>query len=128
MCIGLLVADILVKPVSRKIFEIDATQVDEICIMPGGDALNESIILSRLGLKSNLGGKVGKDAFGEMIIKEVEKNGVNVDNIKVDTNTVTAASIVLIDKEGGRNFVYSKGNNDSLSIHDLNLEAVRKYY
>ncbi len=125
LCIGLIAADLLVQPVDRGIFDVDTTRIDEIKILPGGDAMNESIVLSRLGLKAGLLGKVGDDQFGDMVLRHAAKNGVDIGNVRVDKNTVTSTSIVLINRNGDRNFVYCAGNNEALRPEDVNPEAVR---
>lgn len=126
LCVGIIVADQLVKPVDRGIFDVDATRVDEIKVMPGGDAMNEAIILSRLGRRVGLVGKVGEDQFGKMVLREAEENGVDVSNVKVDGSVVTSTSIVLINENGDRNFVYCAGNNDKLSLADIDQSIFKR--
>jgi len=125
LCIGLIVADLLVKPVSSKVFDVDTTLVDQIDLTNGGDALNESIILSRLGNKVGLAGKVGCDAFGDMLVKTALKNNINVDNIKIDSNSRTGMCIVLVNENGDRNFVVQRGANATLSVNDIDLSIIK---
>jgi sugar/nucleoside kinase (ribokinase family) len=126
LCLGLIVADLLIKPAGKEIFVVDSTMVETIDFMPGGDAMNESVIMSRLGLRVGLIGKIGDDAFGHTVLEEAEKSGVDISNVKICGNTKTTTSVVLIDKTGDRNFVYCKGNNDVFSIEDIELSIIRK--
>jgi sugar/nucleoside kinase (ribokinase family) len=126
LCIGLIAVDLLVQPVDKGIFDVDTTRIDEIKVLPGGDAMNESIILARLGQKVGLLGKVGDDRFGQMVLQQAAENGVDISNVKVDGSTITSTSIVLIDKNGNRNFVYCAGNNEVFKLEDINLELVSK--
>jgi sugar/nucleoside kinase (ribokinase family) len=124
LCIGLMVSDLLVMPARKEIFDVDTTQVDKIELAPGGDAMNESIILARLGVKVGLIGKVGSDLSGRMLLMEAEKNGVDISNVKIDKDTKTTISIVLINNNGDRNFIYSKGNNDTFCLNDIDLSVI----
>lgn len=124
LCLGLIVSDLLVSPVDKGIFDIDTTKVEKIDLLPGGDAMNEAIILSRLGAKTGLMGKVGDDVFGQMVLGEARKSGVDVSNVKIDVSTRTTTSVVMIKENGDRNFVYCKGNNDVLSLEDIDLSVI----
>jgi sugar/nucleoside kinase (ribokinase family) len=126
LCIGLIVADLLVRPVNSNIFLIDTTIADEIKLMPGGDAINEAIIMARLGAKVGLAGKVGRDPFGQIALKEAADNMVNVKNVKIDATTKTAVSIVFINETGERNFVFCPGNNDVFTVNDIDLSLIKQ--
>jgi sugar/nucleoside kinase (ribokinase family) len=126
LCIGLIVADLLVKPVDKGIFDVDTTKIDKIIVMPGGDAMNESMVLARLGKKVGLVGKVGDDAFGHMVLQNAKENKVDTSNVKVDSSTITSTSIVLINKNGIRNIVYCNGNNQSFSLGDIDLSVIKR--
>jgi len=126
LCLGLIVADVLVRPVSKGIFDVETTIADSIDVMTGGDAMNEAIVLSRLGVKAGLAGKVGNDAFGELLLREAQKSGVDVSNVSVDSSVKTSTSIVLVNKDGDRNFVYCRGGSDFFSLEDIDLSIVRQ--
>lgn len=54
LCLGAAVVDIPLRPVSRDIFDIESYPVEQIAMAVGGDAMNESTIISRLGFKTGL--------------------------------------------------------------------------
>ena len=54
LCLGAAVVDIPLRPVSREVFDIESYPVDNIAMAVGGDAMNESTIISRLGCKTGL--------------------------------------------------------------------------
>ena len=119
LSIGLIVQDILVKPVPGQLLEVDAVNVDDCKYMPGGDALNQSVILSRLGAKVGLVGKIGADLSGKMLLTYVKESGVDVSNVKIDSYGSTGTSIVLINENGDRNFIIHTGSNSTFSIDDI---------
>ncbi|MDR2628289.1 MAG: carbohydrate kinase family protein [Dysgonamonadaceae bacterium] len=125
VCIGLLAADILVKPVDRKIFDVDSTRIPSIGFSPGGDAVNESMTLSKLGFNVSLAAKVGTDIFGDAVLRKIKEKEVDISFIKPLKDIVTCTSIILINEHGDRSFVFCAGNNDSLTINDVDMAVVR---
>ena len=60
LCLGAAVVDIPLRPVSREVFDIESYPVDNIAMAVGGDAMNESTIISRLGCKTGLMAAIGE--------------------------------------------------------------------
>ena len=58
LCIGQMGADILVRPVSQNLFTIDSNHVEPIVLWTGGDAQNQAVVLSKLGMHVALIGKI----------------------------------------------------------------------
>ena len=73
LCLGAAVVDIPLRPVSRDIFDIESYPVEQIAMAVGGDAMNESTIISRLGFKTGLMAAVGDDAAGAFILRSVRR-------------------------------------------------------
>ncbi len=61
----------------------------------GGNAANVAIATAKLGLTSAILTSVGKDANGQMIQEELEKQGVNTDLLSLDKKIKTRYSVVL---------------------------------
>lgn len=61
----------------------------------GGNGANVAAGTAKLGLKTGLIAAFGKDANGEMILSELQKNKVNTDYVLIDSKTKTRYSIVL---------------------------------
>ncbi len=126
LCVGLIVSDLLIHPVDKGIFEVDTTRIEKIKLLPGGDAMNEALILAKLGQKTGILGKVGDDEFGHMVLQQANAIGVDTSCVKVDRNTITSASLVLVNQNGDRNFVYCSGNNESLTLADIDLALIKQ--
>ncbi len=76
----------------------------------GGKGANQAIGLSRLGARVKMIGKVGDDANGSSLIKNLEKNNVDVSGVAND-GTSTGLAAILIDGEGrNRIIVYESAN------------------
>lgn len=123
--IGIVVGDIPVKvPYDVLDFTQDTIPLDSVQVLPGGDATNAAIVMSRLGKKAGLCAKIGNDHFGHAVVSLVENCGVDVRCVKVDPSTRTSVTIVLINARGERSFLYSKGNNDDFSLEDVDCAAL----
>ena len=106
--IGAGVVDILVGAVDEKIFASSSTPIDFIKMSFGGDALNEAIVLSRLGKNVQWISKVGDDDAGRRILNYATENGLSVAGVKIESGLETGISIALIDERGERRFLTNK--------------------
>ena len=103
--IGTGILDILARPVNASVFQTGSLPAQNISLTFGGDALNESLILSRLGKKVQLISTTGTDDAGHMVIEHCQKNGISTDHIKQSPDYPTGTNIVLVDEKGERSFI-----------------------
>ena len=93
LCVGAAVIDIPLQPVSKNIFDVESYPLQQISMTIGGDAINESTVISRLGHKTALATMVGDDAAGQYIIQHCQREGICVEGIRtkenIDTSTPT---------------------------------------
>ena len=67
LCAGLLVSDILIRPIDVSVFEKDTFTIESLNYCVGGDALNVAMAANRTGLEVCLVGAVGNDLSGKNI-------------------------------------------------------------
>lgn len=124
--IGNAVIDVVAYPVTKELFEKGSVAADSIKVLYGGDALNESVILSRFGKRVELISKVGEDGAGKRIINHLSSLGVAAEKVKVDSDLETSVNIVLVDKYGERHFLTNpKGSQRRLCEDDINVSLER---
>lgn len=121
--IGASVVDILAGPVNEKLFQIGSMPMQMTRMSFGGDALNEAVVLSRMGKKIELLTKVGNDEAGQRILDYIKANGINTDKVVLEENLVTGINIVLIDENGERHFL----TNPQGSLRKLAMEDILPY-
>jgi len=124
VCIGILCLDILISRVDEDIFKRQTTDVDFIKCQAGGDALNESIIVSVLGHDSILMGAVGDDIWGEYIINQVKARGVDTSAVYKIPSLPTTVSTVLVKQNSERLFLVYKKNNAAFAEECLKYEVI----
>lgn len=79
--------------------------------------------LSSLGAKVAFIGKLGKDIFGDLVIRVLEEKGVDTSMIIRREELATGATIVLNSKEE-RAMITHPGAMDQLSISDISPEQI----
>ena len=72
---------------------------------PGGKGCNQAIAIARLGGNTNFISKIGKDAYGELALKTLEKNKISTENIIQDSNQQTGVAGILVDQNTGKNAI-----------------------
>ena len=121
--IGPCVIDVLAGPVDESVFEKGSMPVKMSKMSFGGDALNESVVLTRMGQNIELVTKVGNDEAGARILDYIRENGLSTDAIKVEEGLTTGINIVLIDEKGERFFL----TNPEGSLRKMTEEDILPY-
>ncbi len=120
ICIGAAIVDILLRPVSRAIFDEPSYPVDGIAMTIGGDAINEATILSRLGHRVLLMSRIGKDAAGNFILEACHKDNIDASGLRIDEHVDTSLNVGLITADGERTFVTNRNG----SLWKTNIDDV----
>ncbi|HBO37101.1 MAG TPA: sugar kinase [Pasteurellaceae bacterium] len=120
ICLGAVVVDIPLRPVSRDIFDIESYPVDQIAMTVGGDAMNEATIISRLGFKTGIIACIGDDVAGQFILQSCQKDNIDIEGIKIDATLDTSINVGLVTEDGERTFVTNRNG----SLWKENIEHV----
>ena len=87
---------------------------------PGGKGCNQAIAIARLGGNTNFISKIGKDAYGELALKTLEKNKISTENIIQDGSQQTGVAGILVDQNTGKNAInVIVGAPSSLQISEI---------
>ena len=128
VCIGQLVADIVVRPVDGLPVPGRAEPVEELHLLSGGCAANTAAVLAKLGADVRLAAVIGQDALGDAVLADLQAAGVGLDAVVRESGAPTSAAIVLVAETGQRSFFYRTGGNEQLANHhvrDAVLKAAR---
>lgn len=117
--IGAAIADVLLRPVDDTVFSVGSLGVDSIRMSVGGDALNESTVLARLGHAPLLATKLGVDGAADFVLAHCAREGVKVHAAR-DAQMDTGINAVLVGHDGERSFITNKNG----SLRRLALEDV----
>lgn len=125
-CVGILVADVIVEPVTKYPEKGILELVNSITMHNGGNAMTASINLRKIGVESYMVGMVGADMFGEFLKGKLSQAGVDVEGLKVSDSDQSSASVLMIDTTGERSFFHCKGTNAVFSEKDIDYSVVDK--
>lgn len=123
--LGILVADVVAKPVLEWPDEGKLILVDQMELHTGGCAVNTGIALARLGFRPSVMGKVGQDAFGDFVIAALQREGINTDGVQRAQGVRTSATMVCVKPGGERSFIHYLGANAELTAEDVNFDVIR---
>ena len=115
LCVGQLVADIVVRPVGGLPVPGRTELVEDLQLLAGGCAANTAAVLAKLGAKMRLAALIGQDALGDAVLAELETTGVGLEAVVREADAPTAAAIVLVSDNGERSFFYRNGGNELLA-------------
>ena len=76
----------------------------------GGKGANQAVAVSKLGMKTEMIGMVGKDSQGEKLIQNLNKYGIVSDNV-IKSDELTGRAIITVDKKGDNNIIVIPGSN-----------------
>lgn len=103
--IGSSVIDVLAYPVDPSVFEIGSLKVEKTHLSFGGNGLNESSAIAKLGKKVDFVSLVGNDEAGKKILSYLKDLGIETNHVVIKDNLETSVNIVLVDKKGERHFI-----------------------
>jgi fructokinase len=95
---------------------------------PGGAPANVAVAATRLGEEAAFIGSVGKDLFGDFILRALETEGVDTSSVRRrEPPTRTSLAFVEIDEGGDRSFTFYRSDpaaDELLSAEDISEELV----
>ncbi|MCC6728003.1 MAG: sugar kinase [Chthonomonadales bacterium] len=123
-CLGILVADLLGRPIDSLPPRGRLGLVEEMTLHIGGCASNTGIDLVRLGVPTAVLGKVGGDGLGDFVVATLERDGIDTRGVVRDGNVGTSASMVLVASDGERTFLHHLGGNARYTEAEVRWEVV----
>ena len=88
---------------------------------PGGAPGNFLAALNAYGRKTAFLGKVGNDAFGNLLLGTLKGAGIETRGIRVDDSVFTTLAFVTLDKNGDRDFTFYRrpGADTLLTVKNI---------
>ena len=125
ICAGSAVTDILAYHYDPEHFATGHVPCEYFKLSMGGNALNNAVIMTRLGKKACLVARIGRDYFGDGLAEFCRDNGVEDEWLIRDEHAMSSVSVVLVDKTGERAFVTNEqGSIRMLEAEDLDFDKL----
>jgi len=102
----------------------EEAKTDKLSLGGGGSAANVAVGASRLGVKSAFIGAIGFDAFGRVLLEELEHEGVDVTHVKVLAAVNSGLTVLAVNRKGQVIMFGYTGASDMLYPSDLNESCI----
>lgn len=107
VCIGQALVDCITRGREKEPYKKNVYRAESISINTGGDALNESIVLSHLGHQVKLVCGVGKDVAGDLVLNTAKSHGVDISESVQSEELQTPVANLMVAVDGSRQSVNS---------------------
>jgi ribokinase len=94
-------------------------EADDVTISSGGAATNVAAGLARLGFQTGCVAEIGMDFAGQVILRDLEREGVDYTLLIQEKSEETGISGLLIAKDGSRTALVHRGAARMLTVEDL---------
>jgi ribokinase len=92
--------------------------------IPGGKGANQAVAASRLEAQVSMIGRVGHDAFGNQLLKNLEGDGIDHTFVLRDRQAATGVALIVVDDAGENSIVVAPGANMRLSPADVEAAEI----
>jgi sugar/nucleoside kinase (ribokinase family) len=93
--------------------------IDEIEIQTGGGATNAGVTFGRLGLKTAIIARIGKDLYGDLIKDVLTEERIHTDLLQTDKEHRTAQSIIFLADIGHRTIFVHRGASALINKREI---------
>lgn len=116
--------ELLIDLIPHHDYSIDAPSYEA---KVGGAPVNVLSGLAKWGHSTTYISKVGNDAFGRQLVKELNAKGIHADNVLVEKSAPTTVAIVSLDKNKERtfDFIRNPGAEQLLTKDDVDYGLIR---
>ncbi|WP_442892109.1 ribokinase [Companilactobacillus sp. HBUAS59699] len=85
----------------------------------GGKGANQAVAAARSGAETYFVGCVADDSNGEFMLKQLNDNKINTDNIKITNGSNTGQAYILLQESGQNSIIVQAGANFELTDSDV---------
>ena len=124
VCLGILVADIFSSPVDSVPAAGELKLAERFLLSAGGCAVNTAACLRRLGKDVRVLGKVGQDLFGDFVLRDLGRLGIDASSVKRSPTHPTSGTFILNVRGEDRRYIHLIGANGDFSAQDIDLTSL----
>jgi len=124
ICVGVFTVDVYASPVSELPAPGTFSLLQNAELHPAGTARNTAIDLARLGFSVSAAGRVGSDYAAELVINDLQEEGVDTTSVRRDKTVHTPVCFFLKDTPGNMCYLYYSGTNAMVCYEDMPLDQL----
>jgi ribokinase len=85
----------------------------------GGKGANQAVALAKLGIPTQIVGRVGAQGFGTELINSLQAAGVQTENVFMDETISSGVAIITVDDAGENQIIVIPGANGRVNQEDV---------
>jgi ribokinase len=85
----------------------------------GGKGANQAVAASRLGVNVHMIGKVGNDDVGDILLKKLSEDNIDVEFVSIDNVNPTGMAIITVDEFANNSIIVISGANLDIECSDV---------
>src|SRR5215213_1385871 len=124
VAMGVHVLDVLVRPVEAIPEGQGGQLVEQIKVTAAGSAGGAALVLAKLGAQVRSAGAIGTDPAGDMLLRLLERDGVDTSLLLRRDDVQTSASVLPIRPDGSRPAFHVVGANGTYGPDDTPWDAI----
>lgn len=90
---------------------------------PGGKGANQAVAAARAGGRVAMVGRVGRDEFGDLLRRGLERDGVDASRVAALADAPTGVAFISVDASAQNTIIVAPGANARLAASDLDAAA-----
>lgn len=102
LCIGMALVDSIIKGFNPEPVSASGFTAASGTLNVGGEAVNEAVAAAKLGMRTGILCSLGQDPAGDMIVRDLEKNGVDTSLVIRDPEHFTPVTTMFVNDDGTR--------------------------
>jgi ribokinase len=87
--------------------------------VPGGKGANQAVALARLGISTEMIGRVGDDDLGRLLIQSLTASNVDCRGLRVDPQSQSGMAAIAVDPHGNNHIIIVPGANGRVNHTDV---------
>lgn len=99
-------------------------EVEQSSISSGGAATNTAVGFARLGLQVACIAEIGQDIGGQVVLQELQSEGVDISHMVKEPSEETGISGLLISQDGARTALVHRGASELLTTGDIRWDEL----
>src|SRR5688572_13656620 len=127
LCAGIIVADHVCAPIDHVPVAGELVMSDGMRLTIGGCAANAAVDVAKMGVRTAVVGRVGKDAFGRIVTDFLREAQVDTAHIRVSSTAETSQTLIVNVQGQDRRFIHSFGANAEFRAGDLPVDRLEQY-
>lgn len=109
----------LVAKTKRRPIKGETVLGEAFGMVPGGKGANQAVTAAKLGVKTNMVGRLGEDLFQKPILDNLRNEGVLTDYIKIDESVSTGIAHISVDSQGDNSIIMVPLANANIKEADV---------